>query len=198
MLLLAGLGWAGFGALADDSILYWFFDEETDILHFDENHTEKIYQLAGVDEGGYAALRVVAHDANGGTTELNIWGVDENGVQMPVDTAFIVPDNSSPPVWSTAKPSYADLTPFADTPGVTFAIEIGMFDDNGDWINLASSEWKSYNELDDLGHISNDARVAPEHGPWTGGSYVVPEPSSGLLLLVGGAFLALRRRRRAK
>ncbi|MBR4354845.1 MAG: PEP-CTERM sorting domain-containing protein [Kiritimatiellae bacterium] len=30
---------------------------------------------------------------------------------------------------------------------------------------------------------------------WTGGAYAAPEPTSGLLLLVGGALLALRRRR---
>ena len=34
--------------------------------------------------------------------------------------------------------------------------------------------------------------------PWSPNAYVVPEPSSGLLLLVGAGLLALRRRRRSR
>lgn len=40
----------------------------------------------------------------------------------------------------------------------------------------------------------SDIGAAPLEA-WTGGAYAAPEPTSGLLLLVGGALLVLRRRR---
>ena len=38
--------------------------------------------------------------------------------------------------------------------------------------------------------------ATPAIGPWVAESYAVPEPSSGILLLIGGGLLALRRKRR--
>ena len=56
----------------------------------------------------------------------------------------------------------------------------------------------SYNDLYSSGYVAIDARDIPTVSANAGahGNFAnVPEPSSGLLLLVGGAMLALRRRR---
>lgn len=51
----------------------------------------------------------------------------------------------------------------------------------------AVTQGRLVNSLSDIGASPLEA--------WTGGAYAAPEPTSGLLLLVGGALLALRRRR---
>ena len=68
--------------------------------------------------------------------------------------------------------------------------------ESGTWSTLAVSEPATYNDLVNA--------IAPAEGgytphyvtPWNPAAYVVPEPSSGLLVLVGAALLALRRRKR--
>lgn len=46
--------------------------------------------------------------------------------------------------------------------------------------------------------LDNDLNLPDEVGAYNFASKMVPEPTSGLLLLVGGALLALRRRRGAR
>ena len=48
-----------------------------------------------------------------------------------------------------------------------------------------------------LGQLTTDQSVSSLAGAHNFGQNVVPEPTSGLLMLVGGALLALRRKRRA-
>ncbi len=61
---------------------------------------------------------------------------------------------------------------------------------------IGQSESLSYADAVSMGRISSDLHsMAAAAQAWTGGAYAAPEPTSGLLLLVGGALLALRRRR---
>ena len=61
---------------------------------------------------------------------------------------------------------------------------------------IAASAAASYSELKTLGHIVELATI-DELPPttWTPTTYTVPEPTGGLLFIIGGALLALRRRR---
>jgi hypothetical protein len=63
---------------------------------------------------------------------------------------------------------------------------------------LAASEHKSASSLADyiFGNNSMSPVAAAAFGKnWTAGTYSVPEPTSGLLFLVGGMLLGLKRRR---
>lgn len=80
----------------------------------------------------------------------------------------------------------------------TFFIEMCNYDSSSDTYTTVATgrEW-SYNDLVSNGYVSTGAVTA--HSAMTAAANAnmgqIPEPSSGLLLLMGGAMLALRRRR---
>ena len=86
-----------------------------------------------------------------------------------------------------------------DLTAYSFVLELGNWKE-GDWVHTSmESQAASYESLVANKHISQWHETTPTYGtPWTPttGYTVVPEPNSGLMLLVGGAFLMLRRRKR--
>ncbi len=81
--------------------------------------------------------------------------------------------------------------------GWSFYIEL-MNNDNGSWttvgtINKGSSNW-DYDDIKSSIYSSSSLSMSMVT-PLSSGTAHVPEPTSGLLMLVGGALLALRRRR---
>ena len=95
---------------------------------------------------------------------------------------------------------FAAVVPYNSTE-YSFMIELGNYDfDNGTWVALATSSAVSYSTLKDGTHNiaewSVNEQPTPTGGAWAPTAYTVPEPTGGLLFVVGGALLALRRRRR--
>ena len=80
----------------------------------------------------------------------------------------------------------------------SFYIELQNYD-GGNWTAVGMSEIKTYEDLVTMNAIEGLGSVTHGYGvtPWDPAVNAVPEPSSGLLILVGGALLALRRRKRA-
>ena len=79
----------------------------------------------------------------------------------------------------------------------TFVLELGNWE-NGQWVGTSmESNPESYSSLVASKHIASWAELdSPYSAPWTPTEFrVVPEPNTGLMLLLGGAILALRRRR---
>lgn len=74
----------------------------------------------------------------------------------------------------------------------SFLVELGFVDDGGTWTTLAVSDVASRNSL--ARHVSLGGVGTQPQTPWQP-LFVVPEPTGGLLLLLGAAALALRRRR---
>lgn len=91
---------------------------------------------------------------------------------------------------------YADLGSGAESAEYTYYIEISGY--GGSYNNentvLAVSGDLTYAQLS--GHVTTDLKeMATIATAWTGGTYAAPEPTSGLLLLVGASLLALKRRK---
>ena len=137
--------------------------------------------------------RVMAVSENDGTAPvfLDLYFKDRSGDLLPTGDFTDVSGGYAGPIW-------ANVTGYAD-PSWSFMIELGNFDDSGEneiWTPMAYSERATYDQLRDF--IQEGEVLRPPFTPWQGGSYVVPEPTSGLLVLLGGALLALRRRRQGE
>lgn len=83
------------------------------------------------------------------------------------------------------------------TDGSAYSFFVELYNASGDvvWTQYAST----YQQLLDSGYIALGSNVLAPTEMASGGmnGAAVPEPTSGVLLLIGGAMLALRRRRRA-
>lgn len=137
-------------------------------------------------EGDKTAAEMGVTDAR-----IKVVGTDNYLTMMEVegsaDSAATVPTD-----W------YASVvSPYASAE-YSFAIELGNYDyQTGTWTMIAASETMSYTSLVEGGHIVDWETIdADDPVVWNPTTYVVPEPSSGLLVLLGGALLALRRKRR--
>ena len=132
--------------------------------------------------------------------------------ELGVTEARIRVDGTDTYLLAMTDPEGTDTFPAATVPGeayssivspyasaeYSFVIELGNWDwDNGTWTMIAASSAASYSELKDLGHIVELSTIeATPPTTWAPTSYTVPEPSGGLLFIIGGGLLALRRRRR--
>ena len=78
----------------------------------------------------------------------------------------------------------------------SYVLELGNWS-NGSWTGTKMEATAEYDYLKGQQHIAQWENIPPSYvKPWTPTEFtVVPEPTGGLLILVGGAFLALRRRK---
>lgn len=191
------------GAADGDFLLLWQVDEP-DIERIGGGSTP----IADFSVGGRAVNRVqvgVTDTTTGGLVRyLELWSYNgETAVAENLHTtAMILPDGEGD---YCAGPTYANIGDYRDAK-YTFAIELGNYN-NGQFDVMAKSESYTYAMLqadpndEGVNHITAGELFIPSYLAWTGARYTevtsVPEPSGGLLMLVGAALLALRRRRRA-
>ena len=183
----------------DNVLLWWFNDPEiAEVGGGAPIHAGNLEGRGGDAQGKKVnALRISVTDNEGHKVYLNL------ASQSMADTAAVtwqswmaLPDVDGD-FW--AGPGYADLAGLKlSNTGLMFAIELGNLqtDDGFNWIVLAGSAGSSLQDLIDGGHIISSDLSVQGSSDWKAASYSVPEPSSGLLVLIGGALLALRRRRK--
>ena len=82
--------------------------------------------------------------------------------------------------------------------GWSFYIELQNQDSGGSWYEagrIANSDGSNYSWQDVSSHVYSSSSMSMSLAtPLTSGTAHIPEPTSGMLLLLGGALLALRRR----
>ncbi len=170
-------------ARGEGSILWWLV-QPTDVVEGWYGSSSTIEAIGATD----ARLRV--DDGNGNSTYLSflVWNDDGDGHVERVEIGGA--DGTFIPV-----EAWADLSDYTGA-SYSFAVELGNFE-NGEWVKtLAASEPVSYNYLASQGHVGSWSDIAADlTDVWHPSGYAVPEPASGLLVLIGGALLALRRRK---
>ena len=119
----------------------------------------------------------------------------ENSNGFITDDSTILPDGTG----SVAGYYYTDISGYGS--GYSFMAEV--------WANGGVSAWMlspvSYETLQQAGAVATlgelqgtdgDFNPQPMYNSYNMGQAMVPEPSGGLLMLIGGALLALRRKRK--
>ncbi len=81
--------------------------------------------------------------------------------------------------------------------GYSFYVELTGYDavvfGEGKRGVVGVGEVQTYAQL--AGSITSTMSAIPSLGPWHGGAYAAPEPTSGLLMMMGLALLSLKRRK---
>ncbi len=167
---------------AEEQLLWWLVNEDDPV--------EDWYGTASTISGiGATDVRLRVQDSSGNATYLNFyyWAEDEHGnVSQAVATGSLGLD--------VPFDAWADVSDYSGAE-YSFVVELGNVV-NGEWVKTlaATATPVPYNDLQS--HIGSWSDIGSDLAHyWTPSGYSVPEPSSGLLMLIGGALLALRRRK---
>ena len=177
---LAGAAWADTSA----DVLVWYLDTEEDM----ENTGAQ-----------FDTIKFWAVDANNTTVNLAdrtytgpAYLLAETPAAGSGDTITVPNDQAPTTIYGTY---YTNLSGYDS--GYSFWMELYLGDQKVERM-LQPVKWEDFKDyMVASSGLSNDLNLSPEAGAFNFASKMVPEPTSGLLLLMGGALLALRRRRSA-
>lgn len=181
-------------AQAEDAqldVFYWQFDDTPDnsIIRTPQGEVIGFDQIPLIDGNApqYARVKVSGLESGVPVYLKIIDGTDFSLTDF--DAAEIAGDST---YGHQTGVTMSDNTGYTN-PSYIYTLELGYFTDKGDWIMMASSQGEAYSTLEEQFH-QGDEIWRPGQMAWTP-DVSVPEPSSALLMLVGGALLALKRRR---
>ena len=193
-LLVAGV------SVADEDVLYWMIDSNATVEK--DGVTSSVSSFfdnygAPANSAFAARVRVTGGDIQAGQDvflDLYIpgYGLDVGGGEYGVEFSEVggywgagVPTGNQSPSGNYS----------AGSPEFSFIVELGNIDSSDNWTTVATSAAKAYSDLGDYIHQTFDINPG-QIAVWTPAQFtVVPEPSGGLLTLMGVAVLALRRKR---
>ena len=187
-------------SFAEDDVLYWMVDSSATVEKDGvTSSVSKFFENYEAPEGSAfaARVRVTGGDIQAGQDvflDLYIpgYGVDEGG------GAWGVEFSDAGGYWGAGVPTgnqslSGDYS--AGTPEYSFIVELGNIDSSDNWTTVATSASATYSSLADYIHETFDINPG-QIAVWTPTQFTaVPEPSGGLLTLMGVALLALRRKR---
>ena len=187
-------------ASAEEDVLYWMIDSSATVEKDGvTSSVSSFFDNYGAPANSAFAARVRVTGGNiqeGQDVFLDLYipgyGLDEGG------GAWGVEFSTAGGYWGAGVPT-GNQSPSgnysAGTPEFSFIVELGNIDSSDNWTTVATSAAKAYSDLGDYIHQTFDINPG-QLAVWTPTQFTaVPEPSGGLLTLMGVALLALRRRR---
>ena len=188
-------------SFAEEDVLYWMVDSNAIVEDTQAGTTAPIGDFfSSYPEGSAFAARVRVTGGNiqeGQDVFLDLYipgyGPDVGGGAWGVEFSSDVGG-----YWGAGVPT-GNQSPSGDysagTPEYSFIVELGNIDSSDNWTTVATSAAKAYSDLGDYIHQTFDINPG-QIAVWTPTQFTaVPEPSGGLLTLMGFAVLALRRKR---
>ncbi len=187
-------------ALAAEDYVLWFMVDDTaeidgdNILDYNDSNTPGI---------NAARLHVTGDGVN---TYLNLAYLSENGQSLEyfsaedgapaIATQLVLIDEESCSTGWTLGSLLKSGTGTGSFAQFRFAVELGYVDlKTAEWTAIASSE-ADYSEVQSHITAVENSIVATQVTAWTPTAFTsVPEPTGGLLVLVGAAILSLKRKR---
>lgn len=180
------------------SVLYWMVNDP-DVYGVGGGNTAVKVRDLQTPEGAELGARVKVTGEHSGYLGL----VDSNYQTTPIDdygiatapTMLWVDTSGTGPVY--AGPAMSRVSDALLTDDYLFTMELGYYDGNGEWFSVAMSSSIDGGTLMDK-FVSTEDMMVPGHLDWRPDAHVfdVPEPSSGMLVLLGCALMGLRRKRR--
>ena len=187
-------------ASAEEDVLYWMIDSSATVEKDGvTSSVSSFFDNYGAPANSAFAARVRVTGGNiqeGQDVFLDLYipgyGLDEGG------GAWGVEFSTAGGYWGAGVPT-GNQSPSGDysaaTPEYSFIVELGHIDSSDNWTTVATSAATAYSDLGDYIHQTFDINPG-QLAVWTPTQFTaVPEPSGGLLTLMGVALLALRRRR---
>ena len=187
-------------ASAEEDVLYWMIDSSATVEKDGvTSSVSSFFDNYGAPANSAFAARVRVTGGNiqeGQDVFLDLYipgyGLDEGG------GAWGVEFSTAGGYWGAGVPT-GNQSPSgnysAGTPEFSFIVELGNIDSSDNWTTVATSAAKAYSDLGDYIHQTFDINPG-QIAVWTPAQFTaVPEPSGGLLTLMGVALLALRRKR---
>ena len=189
-------------ASAGDDVLYWMVDSSATVEKDGvTTSVASFFESYGAPEGSAFAARVrvtggAIQDGQDVFLDLYIpgYGLDVGGGEYGVEFSEVGG------YWGAGVPT-GNQSPSGDysagTPEYSFIVELGNIDSSDNWTTVATSASATYSSLGDYIHQTFDINPG-QIAVWAPTMFTaaVPEPSSGLLTMLGFALLALRRRRK--
>ncbi len=194
--LAAAILTAGILSAGENDVLYWMVDDNATV---DGDSISTFFANYEATEGSAfaARIRVTGGDITEDTfLDLYIpgYGLDEGGGAYGVEFSEVGGYYGAGVPTGNQSPS-GDYS--AGTPEYCFTVELGNIDSSDNWTTVAWSAATAYSDL--AGYIQESFGLNPSSmAVWSPTSFStpVPEPSSGLLTVIGFAFLTLRRKRK--
>ena len=187
-------------ASAEEDVLYWMIDSSATVEKDGvTSSVSSFFDNYGAPANSAFAARVRVTGGNiqeGQDVFLDLYipgyGLDEGG------GAWGVEFSTAGGYWGAGVPT-GNQSPSgnysAGTPEFSFIVELGNIDSSDNWTTVATSAATAYSDLGDYIHQTFDINPG-QLAVWTPTQFTaVPEPSGGLLTLMGVALLALRRKR---
>ena len=185
----------------ENDVLYWMIDENAEFstgadtkVGLSEFFSSWTSEHDGASSDFAARIRVTGGNITEDTfLDLYVpgYGLDVGSGELGVEFSEVGG------YWGAGVPT-GNQSPSGDysagTPEYCFTVELGNIDSSDNWTTIAWGETKTYTQLANYIHETFDMNPSSMM-VWTPTSFAIPEPTSGLLTLLGFAFLTLRRRK---